>query len=565
MNKNLKVVAIVAITALVLILPLGAQTSNLRSATAGVYGTDVDNFMSVRDYTSMNLGNWFGMLGTNTSGYVDIGYATNALPVYLGAYYRGNILSFEKEYTKTLDTDWDLDEKGWDEWVEKTETEQYTNYNYNYYNNNVSVLVGAIGMGFKANLSQSQTVYNSPIPHDRRSGETSTVTNFDGTEVTTTNAQKEYDRRSGTLTPSIEWGMRLPLGEMTLAPRAIVSFGFYENKFIDTWRAQVTEKTASQIITYTDTLNYYGNNNGYMNLGVTVGANLDMNSAMRVGLDYSLGLRIYANKYDVGGHSGTAKGTVSWTGGTNSQVTTENFNYTQTVDTATLTITESTYMQHTITPLFRYRVTLSENVKLGTLIQLPITIRTSSGDPHTVTYTTTEIIYKDAYQSVLDYTTEREVYTNTGNFSKDTYFSVAPSIGVGVTGAATERFTISGGFFVNPFSFNTTLTKETSQGGYTITKEKTTYHNNDRVDETYTVDNPATRTITDTNIISSAWNGFSGSVRAGFGFKFTDSAELDFLATAYNNFNIDWLRVHVLLTLKFNGINGVKETNNENN
>jgi|GEM_PF-3290475 len=73
---------------------VGAQTSKTFSATSGTFKTDVDNFMDVNNWSTVNPKNLFACSGLYSTG-LDLGFAkqfhNKKNNFYLGAYYNGNL------------------------------------------------------------------------------------------------------------------------------------------------------------------------------------------------------------------------------------------------------------------------------------------------------------------------------------------------------------------------------------------------------------------------------------------------------------------------------------------
>jgi len=80
--------------------------SNTNKATEGRFSTDVDNFMGPTDWQGIELNKAFGFLGYGGgSRPVNAGFATKTGPLFLGAWYTGNIVSFDSaDFVKTVDT-----------------------------------------------------------------------------------------------------------------------------------------------------------------------------------------------------------------------------------------------------------------------------------------------------------------------------------------------------------------------------------------------------------------------------------------------------------------------------
>lgn len=69
---------------------LFAQTSNTRLATAYTFSTDVDNYLDVNNWNTVQPANMFAYSGLSSSKF-DFGFAKQFKKFYLGAYYGGNL------------------------------------------------------------------------------------------------------------------------------------------------------------------------------------------------------------------------------------------------------------------------------------------------------------------------------------------------------------------------------------------------------------------------------------------------------------------------------------------
>jgi hypothetical protein len=84
-----------AVLCTALILSAGfvsAQQSNTNAATAGTFTTDVDNFMDVTGWHSVQTGKIFGYTGFSPNE-IDLGLAKQFKKFYVGTYYNGNLWS----------------------------------------------------------------------------------------------------------------------------------------------------------------------------------------------------------------------------------------------------------------------------------------------------------------------------------------------------------------------------------------------------------------------------------------------------------------------------------------
>lgn len=87
---------IVAAAVATLSFGLFAQISKTKVATAGLFDTDVDNFVSVTEWSTVKPEKFFGYFGMD-DGYYNVGFAKQFEKFYWGTYYDGDIGSSSKK------------------------------------------------------------------------------------------------------------------------------------------------------------------------------------------------------------------------------------------------------------------------------------------------------------------------------------------------------------------------------------------------------------------------------------------------------------------------------------
>jgi len=573
MKKRILVMAALAIITLGLAIPLSAQsvtsattvaTSNQSRATAGVFGTDVDNYMHVNYYGDVNFNKWFGYLGTTSTAtpfIFNLGYATmfgggggddgegsGGGGIYLGTFYTGNIFTSDKNETTRLNTTWD---PVLQQLTIRVDEKQYTR-TYTDTNNNIAALVGLTGlnMGIKLGFYENMRVYNTPYNANRATTQT-TTTNQDGSITHTNNDSLSYEEKTGSMVPYVEWGMQLKIGSNTLAPRAGLGVVFYENKLIDKYYASGRTEFQGKIIGRED-IERRGFNSGYTGLNIGAGADYYLNDKMYVGLDYSMLMYLYDQSFGDAGRKGSVKGTISWNNNYNYTYLDTYFDRTVKEDSVQIEVTERNYMRHIFTPAFWTEKAVGENVRFGVLVKLPVTIRNESSTVYTDRWQTTVVDYIDENDKQNNTTTVINTHTaNAGNKSEISYLNIAPTVGVGVSCDLTPKFTVNAGINVNVPSFNSTNTVLSRDGiGSTYTKTETGYGDNKYTSlETLSVDQPTT--IADSVANESHWTAFNGtSFRGGFVLNFNDNFALDMVCTSAT-YSITLTTVNVLFSIKF--------------
>jgi hypothetical protein len=542
MKKRMMIMAVCAVIAMGLVMPLTAQVlpgpeSNQINATAGVFGTDVDNFMSVNYYDEVNFGKWFGYLGGGTAfSTVNLGYATKfgggsgegeggGSGLYLGVFYTGNIVSFNTDETKTLRTTWDINLQQ----MLTREDEAFYSQTSTYTDNHISALIGVAGMGIRVGFMEELTVYNTPYNVNRN--DTSTVTeNADGSKTYTNNDSISYEESEGYLLPYLQWGMKLKLGSNVIAPRVGIGVLFFQDKLIDKYYDYTTGRTEYQgKITGVDEVTNVGRNNGYTGLNIAVGADYYLNDTMYVGLDYILGFDIYNQDFGQAGGSGSAEGTIEWY---NINRTTNYLDRTVKFDAAQIDVTKRSNIRHQIIPALWKEAKAGDNLKLGLLFQLPMAIVSQTESDYSDVWSTTETKYNDTNFSSRNTTDIYEAHY-AGTSTETSYFGIAPALGIGASYTLIPgRFTINAGVRVSPLSYES-ISKKRSINGVDSSYSKTeTGPDGGKYTSAESKTVSAVNPVEDSITTQSLWAGLNGSVAAGFVFSFNENFSLDLLAGA---------------------------------
>jgi len=574
MSKSFKVAALVAVTAMFLAVPVFgpgvyAQSSPTSTATAGVFTTDVDDSLDVLYYSGVEFDKWFGFIGidsaenyagTNTN-VPSLGYATRFGDIYLGAWYKGNIASTtnnteSQEVVSTYDLTNQL-------LTQKQTTITYRNQ-YTDSINGINVLIGVAGMGIKVGFSEALRVWSYP--------DITKIVKEDATGASKTHTDDyivdDYQRIQGTLIPSLEWGMSLAAGDLTIKPKVSFAFGIYRDTNI--YNVKGTEINGNFVNSYntingevvgTERINYStGTISDYLSPSITVGAGVDLPSGATVGLEYGIGFDIYNNAYDGAGFSGTAPGTVSWDGGNKSIART--LASTTTTTEGTLSINEITGVSHSITPSFYYSTDeIAEGLSLGFYAELPIGIAVGSENSGWEWRKTTNTVYNNAANKYLGSRVE-ETSTGNGGLTETTEFSIALNAAVGASYALFPgRFKINAGFGVSPFEYTGTTTKY-SRGSVNQTYTQKTYDADGKLigetvvfQEAQSPWSGATEDeVEDSVKVEDKWSPISVYAAGGFTFNFNDNLSLDMTVSGGgtpSTFTLNLTNVRVLFSFKF--------------
>jgi len=541
MKKRNLVMVVLAIITMGLAMPLSAQSSNQSTATAGVFGTDADSFMDVNYYGDVEFNKWFGYLGSGPS----LGYATKFGDIYLGGYYTGNIFRSGTSETKRQRTTWDYTLQ---QLLTKEDNTTYGTGNSatTTTTNRIVALIGVAGMGIKVGFYENVTTYNTPYNTTRNTQSTVTQ-NADGSIAYTNNDSINYEQSSGDIMPYFKWGMKLPMGSGTLAPRVGADFNFRRDVLIDEYYTSArvlingTNINAEQI-------SRVENNQGYVGLNISAGADYYFNDNFYVGIDYTLGTNLYSNDYSGAGKSGSVGGTANTTAVSS---TTNYFNRTVKSKELTLSATERSNMTHNITPTLWKTSNIGDDLQFGVVFSLPVSISNNTTNGYTDYWSISETTYIDENFSSNNSTTIQERHTY-GSKVETSNFRIAPSVGIGASyNLIPGRFTINAGVTLDPIVYSNTSTV-TSQNGVS-----TNYYRTDTGSGSNKYTSSETKTVTPPNPVEdtvqnvTSWTGFSGYLSGGFVFSFNDNVALDMVASSSTAFAFNITSLNVKFTFKF--------------
>jgi len=582
MITRFKAAAVFVVATLVLAMPLVAQAnsptlptlptapaglqSNQSRATAGVFGSYVDDSMDVHWHSANGeaedkaFDKWMGFIGYGgrAANPIQLGYARRFGGIYLGTWYTGNIAAGTDTTTEAVTQTFDLDNQLQSNKITTTTYAQHITSS----NNQIAALIGVGGMGIKVGFWEA--MYQSKNPNV-----STTVT--DDLRGVVTHTQYEIDQYvnyGGHLMPSLEWGMKIGVGDggLQIRPKVGMSFDIYQNKqIIDTKAAYSTQNGA--VIGADPTITSAGRSNGYVkpafNVGAAIGLPAPEKTSKSIDFSYGIGFGVYSNDYDVFGFSDKVKGTVNWNGATSSASKT--LVGSQSAKSVTLNITEvNSDLDHDISVGFYYDKEILENFTLGLYTALPFAINVDSTNVYTKTFGTTRNEYDDANWGVNTTTTVEGTGRNT--VTDTTSLEIAPYFNLGAKYALFPgRFQINAGIALRPFVFTSTTTKTAIDSNKNIVKTKTVDDNGTvLVDTVMTSDagaptggiNSSTTTdVTfDSERVANEWTQFSASLSGGFVFLFNDRAALDMAVNSGNSnagFTLNTTTVNVLVTLKF--------------
>ncbi|MDR2943362.1 MAG: hypothetical protein LBV17_12315 [Treponema sp.] len=606
MKERIMIMVICTVIAVGLVMPLDAQQhfkdvpfdepqSNQVQATAGLFGTSVDDYLNVNYWSGVEFDKGFGYLtggtyeavnkfrGDDTNHVtdpfaIDLGYATRLGGVYLGLRYAGNLFQIigNKEPSvieESIVVDYPA--TGWNPITTTTTTD----YGEGWLNstNQIGILLGLGGnIGIKIGFfeSLSTNTQNGPAggqPYiktvDHQNGSTSYL-----------NKYISYVDTKGHIIPSLGFGINLGGGEgaMAIKPYIDIAFDIYQDRQNQNKKDYIvydgTTTLDSETITYDA-----GHNNGIMIPSATIGVNFELpkkeSTDITIGIEYGIGIGILSNSYDVG-VSGTTNGFVEWTSG--SRTVSKYLDRTTTQDNASLTFTDITNaMDHRIKPSFTTTKEIG-GLKLGFKAEVPVGLSFLTTETFSCTRTVDKLEYDSEVRKQDNLTRTTNTY-GAGDLTEDTEFNIAPVLGIGVSYPLIPgRFTVNAGVSAVPVSFTRKITKK-SPGREIKTVIKEVDGLGKTIRDDVTVSPNLSRT--DSVKVEDELKAFSGSVTGGFVFSFNDNFSLDLLAGVplnnsaddddmYDNagnlngtikrssantdgFNINLTTVKVLFTFKF--------------
>lgn len=594
MSKVRKAAILFAIAATVCAFPLSAQfvqqkasptefASNSLQATAGLFGTDMDDYMDYHGWSGINLNNWFGFVamgqakgvraidlyepdshwkqeadkdGTSPIYKVSLGYARKFGSIYVAGWYSGNIVEVAGD-RGTLGKDQFKTETLTGIFDQYTQTQtgerRLTVWNESFRNatNQIEFLIGVQGHGIRVGYFHSAATDRREQPRDL-----TVTTTFNTNMVTHDGVTDEFAQSYSIIGPYLGWGSTFAIGEgMAVKPYVTAVLGFYTDKVTDVWQEPYTVHFGNRIGS-AETTNIDGYSRGYIRPWFGVGASLDLPqkgaASMTAGIDYGLGIFLYSNNYDGSGFGGDVAGTAWWSG-TNT-VTLSNASMIRTEAKSEIETVEKTLADHTITPSFSVTTTIEDNLRLGAKLWLPVTITAGSDKGIDYKHSVTTDRYDNPAMSQNNRTTT-EVTTTPDKLEETTTFAIAPKIGIGASYALVPgRFTVNAGVTLVPLNFTREVVKTTSAG---IETTRTTVKDGNNV----TINDSTAASITDTDSTvahTDTWAPFAGNVSAGFALSLGASITLDFLAgvdfggvTGAHNFDFDLTRLNVLFTFQF--------------
>ena len=270
--------------------------SSPSKAAAKLNGTEADQFMSLTEWSNVKFDKLFTYAGFDqkSRNAVDLGAAFKAGPVYIGAWYEGMFGKVDNKDDRSVETARTGTVPGWFDGTTRKYGTQVTEVRDA--DHKAAVLIGFGNMGVRLGYARSKAnksgTYYGGVP-ERNSTQTNSKTPGVVTGDTT------YDPKGyvndAERTPSIDFGMNLAVGSLSIAPAVGFALKIDQNSEYGRQTVKTENKTAK---THTIMVNGKGKNNTVMTvmgkLGADIGLNDSLHSTFSVG--YDLGVGIYGKK-----------------------------------------------------------------------------------------------------------------------------------------------------------------------------------------------------------------------------------------------------------------------------
>jgi hypothetical protein len=184
----------------------GGWESPTSESTAGIVSSDADDFIRPDAFSNVSFEKWFGFTSFKSDIGLNLGFATKIKDLFLGVYYGGRLWDGIQtfDYTEQTDTWLGLQRTGVR--VYQTAPEFTTSPE-----NELSVLVGILGMGFRLTYYTTHQIFKV---------ENALIA---GTEI------KSGVMEEGIIQPQIAWSMANGLLENGIKPWVTVDLIFYRD------------------------------------------------------------------------------------------------------------------------------------------------------------------------------------------------------------------------------------------------------------------------------------------------------------------------------------------------
>lgn len=462
-----------------------APSSPQKDATAGLTSTEVDQFMSTTDWGNVKFDKAFTYVGYAQTRYAhsrynwaDLGAAFKAGPVYIGAWYQGNLGMFSGKRDQSVGTAIAQDSITGVLGNTKRSTETGVMRSYDA-DHTAAMLIGFGNMGFqfgykRTGKNESGKYYNRATAKD--STETNTSLGGLSTGTDTIYSPKGFVN-TAKHTPFVAFGMNIPLGAMTLSPTAALEVSVQQNSNY----GLKTETTKTNNISYKTVKTAQSENASYTGVTGKLGAGLALGDSLHsyINIGYDFTVNAYGKTYtDAAGNKHKVRGTYKVL----TDTVEDDYNKTttgvhKTTKTFKAEMTTKGYFSNTLTPSYSMQKDFNDRLSLFAGLECPITITAEKDVVTTEDKTVTVTKNLNPSKSYLD-TTKTVVTTAPVKTVNTTTVEVAPKAMAAISYAAVpNRLSLSLGTSVSFLKGKYTY-KKTAYNKFVTTTETTTEYAN---------------------------------------------------------------------------------------
>ena len=511
---------------------IATPTSKTSTASAGIFSTDVDNFMSVHGFSEINDSFLFLSLENSDP---QVGYGKVFNFGYLGFYYDGYMVDHNGALKTEVVTDpiLDSDFNRLGEIVTTTTT--YSDGSDTTDEGNTgSILFGlgtlGIQLAFKQETAQEDYEYNSIFFYSTDKEYSECQYDADGNLIYKTYDSNDGENFSGSLKPALTVGTVIETDSLTIKPKLNVSFDFFRSNGTGSEKAYKTSlgtgntvEGIDDIIAYDSRATEWNSNRNI--LDAIVASDIELKNGITVGVSYGLNKPFYSNTYTgTGGSEKTVNGTAQSYSETQYDFTTDGV--TAVSETYDYNYTEFSQIMHNIDLSVSTSKDLSERFTVGGKLKVGTEIYSRDRK------------YVSGYQILLT-STDNNDSTSTNNYTNETtyesaatvnensYLMITPVLNLGMQyELIPSKLTLNAGVVYSLPQYTNKTTTSYIEGHSTTYIENT--NSDGTVDTTYSAAGvEGTRTGTETKELN--WDAFEYSVSAGMSFALTESAVLDLL------------------------------------
>lgn len=453
--------------------------SSPSKAAAKLNGTEADQFMSLTEWSNVKFDKLFTYAGfeQKKKSTVDLGAAFKAGPVYIGAWYEGMFGKVDNKDDRSVRTERTGTVRGWFDGTTRkygTQVMEVRDADHK-----AAVLIGFGNMGVRLGYARSKanksgTYYGGVLVSN------STQTNSKTPGVVS--GDITYDPKGyvndAERTPSIDFGMNLAVGSLSIAPAVGFALKIDQNSAYGRQTVKTENETAK---THNTTVNVKGNNNTVMTfmgkLGADIGLNDSLHSTFSVG--YDLGVDIYGKKKHTATDGSTKELLNAY------EITEDKHEDVQTVTTRTVTDTfkakkfDKSKIGNTITLGYAMQKDFTDRLSFFAGVEAPITFTFATVKTSEENKTVTK--HTDLVNKLNDHVTTETITTPTGT-EKTTTVGFNPALKAAITYALVpNRIFLNFGAQVQPFGKDgyEYKTVKTTYDGFISTKTTTDKYTND--------------------------------------------------------------------------------------